>query len=162
MTAAQYIKSNHLDLKAYELEKLAMNGLPKTPHTYKYSEHDLDDIAAKHHFSCFLPTKRTQEYGFIYILMAYMDSKPLNVCKVGTTIKSPHDRCKTLNKTWFKCGVTFEVHKISKEIPHAVDVEGCIHQVLKAKGLHYVPKCKANGRTELFIYEEWMDNLLPI
>lgn len=160
MTVQQFITANKIDTRNFDLEKYALNNCTKVPHTYKYSEAELNRLVMQFNLSCFLPTKRTLEYGYIYLLKAFKDGVFTNTCKVGTSI-DVHKRVLSLNKSWFKCGVRFEIHKISNEVPMAKDIEGCIHQVLKAKNMSFKPNCNQSGRSEIFRYEEWIDNLIP-
>ena len=110
--------------------------------------------------------KTIANFGYIYIMKIYnkINGKFTGKCKIGYS-KRPFIRVSEINKEWSDTPFEFHLHKISNACITMVNiVEANIHFLLSTKGMHYLPKPQyqsLEGSTEIFLYEEWLDNLLP-
>lgn len=88
----------------------------------------------------------------------YIDEKKTEYVKIGSS-SNPQTREKYLNSSW-KGIASFKLNKMGAQRIDAYSLEKTIHKLLIMQNKQYLPKTKLNGYKEIFIYEEWMDNLI--
>jgi len=178
-------KSNIKGIKEKALE-LELDVEPKISYTFK----DLDKVAIPLNLSCKLPIKRvvtveqainsrgksvnrkiiSYEYSdkaapqYLYMLKVYDTSTNefTGIVKIGVS-RDPDSRVKSLNKAWSSSSydVHFKKYLVSKDAKETmIDTEQSIHAVLRNLDRYYTTEGEIDGYSELFYYDEWLDNFI--
>ena len=101
---------------------------------------------------------------YLYLMDCYAlnGSGHTGIIKVGVS-RFPKRRAEQLSEAWKRKGIRFSVRVVSKgswSKRKTYITEGCIHNVLRHKGLQYDAGCKYDGFSELFYDKDWIESLI--
>ncbi len=103
-----------------------------------------------------------QANTYLYMMkIYYTNGNFTNKVKIGIS-DNPSRRSDDLNKRWSKLNLIFNIyltgqHRIQ---PLALKAENIVHEALILVNKQYTPSVKLDGLSEMFHYEEWIDNLI--
>ena len=98
---------------------------------------------------------------YLYMLEIYSKGKIIPYVKIGVS-GDVKKRVSQLNTAWRKVGIKYKIKLVSRKLYSAYPIEKSIHYTLEINGYKYTPKNSLDGANEIFRYESWMDNLIPI
>ena len=99
---------------------------------------------------------------YLYMMkIYYKNGNFTNKVKIGIST-NPRKRSESLTKTWSELNLIFDVHLFGqlRIQPLALKAENIVHETLILINRQYTPSKKLDGWSEMFNYEEWMDNLI--
>ncbi len=166
-TVASFKKRANISVatSTLEAEAVALGLHTRVKRTSKLEYQSLDKLLVPLNTYCEINpqlVKETCSVGLaqhLYLLKLYNNDKFIGHCKVGIA-KDVDERCKDLNRAWKSVGIVFKPHKITDKILDALTLESAIHTILRHKNLESKGQHKFDGHTELFVYKEWIDNLV--
>lgn len=98
--------------------------------------------------------------GYVYLLKLYeSNGNLLNICKFGISA-NVESRVQSLNNKIKHTGFYYSSHCVSKLLGNPVEYETTILKYCRLRGTP-IREDKYGSVREVFIYEEWMDNLIP-
>lgn len=98
--------------------------------------------------------------GYLYLLKLYDNNADfLGVCKFGISSRVDR-RLRDLNNSIREHDHYYSLHSKSKVLDKPLDYETVILRYCKLRGKS-ISDTKYGSVKEVFIYEEWMDNLVP-
>lgn len=104
-------------------------------------------------------TSKSSE-GYIYLLKLYSDNGEfLNICKFGITTDID-ERVRRLNSNIKEFNHYYSLHGKSKLLQNLLEYEATILKYCKLRGT-VLSSLRYGSTMEVFIYESWMDNLIP-
>lgn len=99
--------------------------------------------------------------GYIYLLKLYSDNEEfLGICKFGIT-SDIDERVKRLNSNVKEFGHYYSLHHKSELLQNPLEYETIILKYCKLRGTT-LSSLRYGSTMEVFTYEPWMDNLIPI
>ena len=98
--------------------------------------------------------------GYVYLLKLYeSNGNTSDICKFGISA-DVESRIRSLNNIIKHSGFYYSAHYVSKLLDNPVEYETTILKYCRLRGTP-IREDKYGSVQEVFIYEEWMDNLVP-